>query len=169
MTETTILILDIVTSVLIIAIMLRRSLPRKIKLKYTIEGVSSVAKIREGDWIDLYAADSVRIQAGDFKLIPLGVTMKLPTGYEAHVVPRSSTYMKYHVIQANSMGVIDNAYCGDLDEWKFPAYATDDTFIPAGDRICQFRIVRKQPSIKFDVVSTLGGKNRGGFGSTGRR
>lgn len=169
MTETTILILDIVTSVLIIAIMLRRSLPHKIKLKYTVEGVSSVAKIREGDWIDLYAADSVRIQAGDFKLIPLGVAMKLPTGYEAHVVPRSSTYMKYHVIQANSMGVIDNAYCGDLDEWKFPAYATEDTFIPVGDRICQFRIVRKQPSIKFDVVSTLGNKNRGGFGSTGRR
>lgn len=169
MTETMILILDIVTSVLVIYIMLRRILPRKIKLKYTVEGVSSVAKIREGDWIDLYAADSVRIQAGDFKLIPLGVAMKLPTGYEAHVVPRSSTYMKYHVIQANSMGVIDNAYCGDLDEWKFPAYATEDTFIPAGDRICQFRIVRKQPSIKFDVVSTLGGKNRGGFGSTGRR
>lgn len=169
MTETMILILDIVTSVLVIYIMLRRILPRKIKLKYTVEGVSSVAKIREGDWIDLYAADSVRIQAGDFKLIPLGVAMKLPIGYEAHVVPRSSTYMKYHVIQANSMGVIDNAYCGDLDEWKFPAYATEDTFIPAGDRICQFRIVRKQPSIKFDVVSTLGGKNRGGFGSTGRR
>lgn len=169
MTETMILILDIVTSVLVIYIMLRRILPRKIKLKYTVEGVSSVAKIREGDWIDLYAADSVRIQAGDFKLIPLGVAMKLPTGYEAHVVPRSSTYMKYHVIQANSMGVIDNAYCGDLDEWKFPAYATEDTFIPAGDRICQFRIVRKQPSIKFDVVSTLGNKNRGGFGSTGRR
>lgn len=169
MTETMILILDIITSVLVIYIMLRRILPRKIKLKYTVEGVSSVAKIREGDWIDLYAADSVRIQAGDFKLIPLGVAMKLPTGYEAHVVPRSSTYMKYHVIQANSMGVIDNAYCGDLDEWKFPAYATEDTFIPAGDRICQFRIVRKQPSIKFDVVSTLGNKNRGGFGSTGRR
>lgn len=169
MTETMILILDIVTSVLVIYIMLRRILPRKIKLKYTVEGVSSVAKIREGDWIDLYAVDSVRIQAGDFKLIPLGVAMKLPTGYEAHVVPRSSTYMKYHVIQANSMGVIDNAYCGDLDEWKFPAYATEDTFIPAGDRICQFRIVRKQPSIKFDVVSTLGNKNRGGFGSTGRR
>ena len=169
MTETMILILDIITSALIISIMLRRILPRTIKLKYTVEGVSSVAKIREGDWIDLYAAESVRIQAGDFKLIPLGVAMKLPTGYEAHVVPRSSTYMKYHVIQANSMGVIDNAYCGDLDEWKFPAYATEDTFIPAGDRICQFRIVRKQPSIKFDVVSTLGGKNRGGFGSTGRR
>lgn len=169
MTETMILILDIITSVLIISIMLKRILPHKIKLKYTVEGVSSVAKIREGDWIDLYAADSVRLQAGDFKLIPLGVAMKLPTGYEAHVVPRSSTYMKYHVIQANSMGVIDNAYCGDLDEWKFPAYATEDTFIPAGDRICQFRIVRKQPSIKFAIVSTLGGKNRGGFGSTGRR
>lgn len=169
MTETMILILDIVTSVLVIYIMLRRILPHKIKLKYTVEGVSSVAKIREGDWIDLYAADSVRIQAGDFKLVPLGVAMKLPIGYEAHVVPRSSTFMKYHVIQANSMGVIDNAYCGDLDEWKFPAYATEDTFIPAGDRICQFRIVRKQPSIKFDVVSTLGNKNRGGFGSTGRR
>lgn len=169
MSDILIIILDTLAIILLTIAIMRVLIPHKIKLKYTVEGVSSVAKIREGDWIDLYAADSVRIQAGDFKLIPLGVAMKLPTGYEAHVVPRSSTYMKYHVIQANSMGVIDNAYCGDLDEWKFPAYATEDTFIPAGDRICQFRIVRQQPSIRFAIVSTLGGKNRGGFGSTGRR
>lgn len=143
--------------------------PRRVKVKYLAEDGNTVMKIKEGDWIDLRSAEDVCMQAGEFKLIRLGVAMKLPHGYEAHIVPRSSTFMKYHVLQTNSMGVIDNAYSGDLDEWKFPAYATEDTHIPAGDRICQFRIVRKQPELKFKTVKMLGGKSRGGFGSTGRQ
>ena len=106
---------------------------------------------------------------GDFNLIPLGVGMKLPKGYEAHIVPRSSTYKNFGIIQTNHQAVIDESYCGDNDEWKYPSYALRDTTIKKDDRICQFRIVKKQPSIKFNVVDKLLNKNRGGFGSTGKQ
>ena len=109
------------------------------------------------------------MEAGEFRLIPLGVAMELPDGYEAHVVPRSSTYKNYSVIQANHMGVIDNSYCGDDDQWMFPAIAFQDTNIPKGTRICQFRIVEKQPPVQFEMVAHLTGPNRGGFGSTGEK
>lgn len=121
------------------------------------------------DEYDLRTAEDVKLEAGDFCLIPLGVGMKLPKGYEAHVVPRSSTYKKYHVVQANSIGIIDNSYCGDDDQWMFPAVAFTDTEIPKGTRICQFRIVRKQPELTFQVVEHLESKSRGGFGSTGEK
>jgi len=107
------------------------------------------------------------MKKGDFKLIPLGVAMQLPKGYEAHIIPRSSTYKNFGVIQANHMGMIDESYCGDDDQWFFPAIAMRDTAIHAGDRICQFRIMEHQPQLMFEAVSSLGNGDRGGFGSTG--
>ena len=107
------------------------------------------------------------MKAGDFRLISLGVSMKLPEGYEAHIVPRSSTYKHWGIIQANHMGVVDNSYCGDNDIWKFAAIAIHDTMIYKNDRICQFRIEKKQPEFDFEEVDYLEDPDRGGFGSTG--
>lgn len=124
-----------------------------------------------GDWIDLYVNENVSLKAGEFKLIPLGVSMELPEGYEANIVPRSSTFAKFGVLQTNSFGIIDNTYCGDNDEWFFPAYATRDVSILRGTRICQFRIAPTMRSqvgeLHFEEVETLGNKDRGGHGSTG--
>lgn len=122
----------------------------------------------KSDWIDLRCAEETVIQKGGFALIPLGVAIKLPSGYEAHVVPRSSTFKKYGIIQTNGMGIIDNTYCGDDDQWMMPVYATRDTVINFNDRIAQFRIVENQPRLEFKVVEHLEEENRGGFGSTGR-
>ena len=119
------------------------------------------------DWIDLRAAETVEMKAGEFRLIPLGVAMELPRGYEAHVVPRSSTFKNFGIIQTNSMGVIDESYCGTEDQWYFPAYALRDTVIRKNDRICQFRIMEHQPALEFVEREELSGENRGGFGSTG--
>lgn len=121
-----------------------------------------------GDWIDLRSAEDVTLHKGEFYLLSLGVAMKLPRGFEANIVPRSSTFKNWHIIQTNSFAVIDNSYCGDNDEWKYPIYATEDTTIHFDDRICQFRINRKQPSIKFYEVNHLENKDRGGFGSSGK-
>lgn len=123
---------------------------------------------KHGDWIDLRIAEDVEMKAGEFKMFSLGVSMEIPTGFEALVIPRSSTFMKYGVILSNSLGLIDESYNGDNDIWRFPAYATRDTFIPKNTRVCQFRIIEHQPEIVFDEVDTLGNKDRGGFGSTGR-
>lgn len=122
---------------------------------------------KKSDWIDMRSAETIELKAGEFKLIPLGVAMQLPNGYEAHVVPRSSTFKTWGIIQTNSMGVIDNSYCGDNDQWMMPVYATRDTVIHKNDRICQFRIVEKMPTITFEEVEILGNKDRSGFGSTG--
>lgn len=121
-----------------------------------------------GDWIDLRAAEDVEMDVGDYKLISLGVSMKLPEGYEAHIVPRSSTFRHWGIIQANHMGVVDNSYCGDTDVWKFPAIAIRNTHIYKNERICQFRIVERQPRLKFNEVNKLGDEDRGGFGSSGK-
>ena len=142
---------------------------KTIKIKYHNKYIDKIKKITNGDWIDLRAAETVNLKKGEFKLISLGISMKLPNGYEAHIVPRSSTFKNFGVIETNSMGVIDNSYCGDNDVWKFPAYALRDTVISEGDRICQFRIAQKMPSIEFEEIETLDGANRGGFGSTGVR
>lgn len=138
----------------------------KIKIKYFTD-IEKITKIEKGDWIDLRAAEDVTLKAGEFKLIPLGVAMELPTGYEAHMVPRSSTYKKFGIIQTNHQAVIDESYCGDNDQWLYPAYALRDTEIHKGDRICQFRIMEKQPNIEFEEVEQLGNEDRGSFGSTG--
>ena len=123
---------------------------------------------QHGDWIDLKSARSTYFKKNSFVKIPLGVAMKLPSGYEAHMLPRSSTFEKYGIIMTNSMGIIDEAYCGDDDQWSFPAFALRDGVIEEGDRIAQFRIVKHQPTIALTEVELLGNKNRGGFGSTGK-
>ena len=139
---------------------------RTIKIKYHND-IIPIDSFENGDWIDLRAAEDVEMKSGEFRLISLGVSMKLPDGYEAHVVPRSSTYKNWGIIQVNHMGVIDNSYCGDNDIWKFPAIATRDTTIYKNDRICQFRITKKQPEFVFEEVDHLDSPDRDGFGSTG--
>lgn len=138
-----------------------------IKIRYTSDDLPRLKAISKGDWIDMYASETVHMKKGEFALIPLGVAMKLPEGYEAHLAPRSSTFKKWHIIQTNSIGIIDNSYSGDNDIYRFPAYAVEDTVIEKGDRICQFRIMESQPRIVFEECGTLGGADRGGFGSTG--
>ena len=140
----------------------------QISIKYFSQDLKKLEPIAgKSDWIDLRAAEDIVMKAGEFRLIPLGVAMKLPVGYEAHVVPRSSTFKNYGIIQTNSMAVIDNSYCGDNDQWRLPVYATRDTEIHFNDRICQFRIMKNQPKIQFNETESLDGVDRGGFGSTG--
>ncbi|MEY8352470.1 dUTP diphosphatase [Lachnospiraceae bacterium 54-53] len=141
-----------------------------IKIKYFTEEIEKLRYIDgKSDWIDLRAAKEVVMKSGEFQLIPLGIAMELQSGYEAHVVPRSSTFKNYGVIQTNSMGIIDETYCGDNDQWFFPAYALRDTAIHINDRICQFRIMRHQPTISFAETDILANENRGGHGSTGKQ
>lgn len=141
-----------------------------IRIKYFSDAVPPLCQVDgKSDWIDLYAAETITLRAGESALIPLGVAMALPRGYEAHVAPRSSTFKNWGILQVNSVGVIDESYCGDGDEWKMPVYATRDTVIEFGDRICQFRIMAHQPAITFAEVEHLSGRDRGGFGSTGTR
>ncbi len=143
---------------------------KEVKIKYFTDKIEKLRYIDgKSDWIDLRAAEDVVMKAGEWKLIPLGVAMQLPEGYEAHVVPRSSTYKNFGLVQTNSMGVIDASYCGDNDQWFVPMYAVRDTEIHVNDRICQFRIMENQPTINFSEVETLGGSDRGGFGSTGKQ
>lgn len=144
---------------------------KKIKIKYHSDEIEKLCYIGadKSNWIDLRAAENVILKAGEFKLISLGVSMELPEGYEAHIVPRSSTYKNFGIIQTNHCAVIDNSYCGDNDIWKYPAYALRDTEIHVNDRICQFRIIKNQPKLYFDEVETLGNADRGGIGSTGKQ
>ena len=102
------------------------------------------------------------------RLLPLGVAIALPAGYEAHIAPRSSTFKNYGILQTNSVGVVDCSYCGDGDEWKMPVYATRDVTIEKYARVCQFRIVENQPRLHFLRVEHLADTDRGGFGSTGK-
>ena len=140
---------------------------QNIYIKYK-DGVKPLEILQNGDWVDLRCAEDTTMKAGEFKYIPLGVAMELPVGCEAIVVPRSSTFVKYGIIQTNSIGVIDSSYRGDNDYWYFPALAMRDTFIPKNDRICQFRLLPNQAHIRFNVVTELGNTDRGGLGSTGR-
>ena len=139
----------------------------KIKIKYHTDEIEKLRYIDgKSDWIDLRAAEDVELKQGDFRLISLGISMELPKGYEAHIVPRSSTFKTWGILQANSIGIIDESYCGDNDIWKMPVYATRDTTIHKNDRICQFRIEKHQPTIMFEEVDTLGNEDRSGFGSS---
>lgn len=139
----------------------------EIKVKYLSDKIDKLKKIENGDWIDLRCAEDIVLERGEFRLIPLGIAMQLPKGYEAHIVPRSSTFKNFGIIQTNHMGVVDNSYCGDNDQWYFPAYAIRSAYILANDRICQFRIVKKQPELNFVEVNNLNNNDRGGIGSTG--
>ena len=141
----------------------------EIEIKYLSDKIEPLRYIGgKSDWIDLRAAEDIELKAGEFRLIPLGIAVRLPEGYEAYVVPRSSLYRNYGIIQANSFGVVDETYCGDNDEWFFPALAMRDTVVHANDRICQFRIMKHQPPLEFVVREHLGDTDRGGFGATGR-
>lgn len=139
----------------------------KILVRYHSNEIDKIQPISNGDWIDLRAAKRYELKKGDFALIDLGVSIKLPDGYEAHLCPRSSTFKKWGIIQTNSMGIIDNSYSGDDDIWMMPVYAMRDTVIEVNDRICQFRIVKNQPKVEILEVERLSDVSRGGFGSTG--
>lgn len=140
-----------------------------INIKYLTDSIDKLTYIDgKSDWIDLRAAETVDMDPMEFKLIPLGIAMQLPAGYEAHVIPRSSTFKNFGIIQANSMGLIDESYCGDNDQWYFPAIALRKTTIRTNDRICQFRIMKHQPQIEFHEVDNLNNESRGGIGSTGK-
>lgn len=140
---------------------------KTIRIKY-LRDIDKIEKIPVGDWVDLRCAEDTILKGGEYKMIPLGVAMELPIGYEALVAPRSSTFNKYGIILVNSIGVIDESYKGDGDEWNFLAYAICDTYIPKNERICQFRIIEHQPHLELIEVDTLGNDDRGGIGSTGR-
>ena len=140
----------------------------EIKVKYHAD-IYPLEQVDRGDWIDLRAAEDVEMKKGEFKLISLGISMKLPLGYEALVIPRSSTFKHWGILQTNSCGLIDNSYCGDDDIWKFPALATRDVLIEKNSRICQFRLLQNMGTTQFKTVDHIGSKNRGGFGSTGRK
>ena len=131
------------------------------------EPLKHIEVLGNGDWIDLRAAETVEMKTGEFRLISLGVSMELPYNCEAHIVPRSSTFAKWHILQTNHMGVIDNSYSGDNDIWRFPAFAVEDTVIHKNDRICQFRILERMDPVILATVDHLAGPDRGGFGSTG--
>lgn len=150
-----------------------------IKIKYFDETMPKLKYVegRKSDWIDLMAAEDMFIEKGEFAMIPLGVAMQLPEGYEAHIVPRSSTFKTYGIIQTNHMGIIDESYCGPNDQWFMPVFCLkakdmengkSGTKIKKNKRICQFRIVKHQPEIIFDECKELGGIDRNGFGSTGK-
>ena len=143
---------------------------KRIKIKYFNDKLQKLEYIDgKSDWIDLRSAEDIDLKQGEFKLVPLGIAMEIPEGYEAHVVPRSSTFKNFGIIQANSMGIIDHSYCGDNDQWFMPVIAMRDTHISFNDRICQFRIMENQPQISFNEVEALTGENRDGFGSTGKQ
>lgn len=141
-----------------------------IKIKYFDNEIDKITFVNgeKSDWIDLRSAETVHLKKGEFHLIPLGVGMKLPEGYEAHIVPRSSTYKNFKIIQTNHQAVIDESYCGDSDQWFYPALAMEDTTINKNDRICQFRIMEKMPRVDFEIVEHLDENSRGGFGSSGK-
>lgn len=140
-----------------------------IRIKYHSNEIEKLTYIDgKSDWIDLRSAEHVQLKKGEFRLINLGVSMELPKGYEAVIVPRSSTYRNFGIIQTNHMGVVDESYCGDNDVWLMPALAMRDTEIQVNDRICQFRIQKHQPQIVFEEVANLDNADRGGIGSTGK-
>ena len=142
----------------------------EIKIKYFSDDMEELCYVDgKSDWIDLRSAQEVTLKAGEFRLIPLGVAMRLPQGFEAHIAPRSSTFKNYGILQTNSVGVVDCSYCGDNDQWHMPVYATRDVTIEKGARICQFRIMKNQPPLHFVRVEHLDGPDRGGFGSTGKK
>ena len=136
-----------------------------IQIKY---GKNAFPLERHGAWIDLAIPETIHMERGEFRILPFNISMKMPDGYEGHIVPRSSTCKNWGLLMANSMGIIENDYCGDDDVWGFPAYATRTVTIPEGTRIAQFRIERTMGLIKFEAVPTLGYENRGGYGSTGK-
>ena len=141
---------------------------KTIQIKYFSDEIEKLKMIDQGDWCDLRCAEEVTLKKGEHRYVSLGVGMKLPEGYEAHIAPRSSTYKNFKIILANHVGVVDESYCGEEDEWKASVIAMEDTTLHVNDRICQFRIMEKQPKLIFEEVEKLSDVSRGGFGSTGK-
>lgn len=153
----------------------------KIRIKYFKDAIK-LKKIEKGNWIDIYANKDVFVKAKDRAMIPLGFALELPKGWEAHLAPRSSTFKTWGIIQTNSVGVVDDTYIGDNDEWHMPVYclqAKDVEFLDGveqkgswirhGDKIGQFRIMEVMPEIEFEEVDSFGNIDRGGFGTTGEK
>jgi dUTP pyrophosphatase len=140
-----------------------------IRVKKLVDGLEDIRQAHPGEWYDLRGAEDVTMKAGELRSIPLGVAIQLPEGFEAILASRSSGPEKFGIIPAHGIGIIDNKYCGDHDEWKYPAYAIRDTVIHKNDRICQFRILYHNPAADLIYVDTLGNPNRGGLGSTGKQ
>lgn len=144
----------------------------KLKIKYHEDKYGPLTKIHaieNGDWIDLYSAETVEMKKDEFKLISLGISTQFPKGYEAHMATRSSTFKTWGILLANSHSIIDESYNGDNDIWLFPALAMRDTIINKGDKIAQFRLVKKMPELDIEEVEVLGNPDRGGLGSTGTK
>lgn len=140
----------------------------KLDVMYHNPNLIPINFLENGDWIDLRAAKEYKLFSGEFYLIDLGISIKLPEGYEAHIVPRSSSFKNWGIIQTNGIGIIDNSYCGENDIWMIPVLATKGADIHVNDRICQFRIVKKMSNnIEINTVEHLNTEDRGGFGSTG--
>ena len=152
-----------------------------IRIKY-FENATRLNKISKGDWIDVYANKDVFVKCGERAMVPLGFALELPEGWEGHLAPRSSTFKTWGIIQTNSVGVVDDTYIGDNDQWHMPVYCLQGkdiesengeevkgTWIRKGDKIGQFRIMEVMPEIEFEEVESFGNKDRGGFGTTGTK
>jgi dUTP pyrophosphatase len=139
-----------------------------IKIKY-LHGVDPIVQANDGELYDLRAAEDVVLKKGELKYIHLGICAEMPLGFEAHMYARSSTAKNFGIMLAGGVGIIDHKFCGDNDEWCFPAFAIRDTVIHKNDRIAQFRIIYQQPACEIKVVDVLGNVSRGGLGSTGKR
>lgn len=153
----------------------------KMRIKY-FEGATKLEKITKGNWIDVYANKDVFVKCGERAMVPLGFALELPEGWEGHLAPRSSTFKTWGIIQTNSVGVVDDTYIGDNDQWHMPVYCLQGkdiesengeevkgTWIRKGDKIGQFRIMEVMPEIEFEEVESFGNKDRGGFGTTGTK
>ena len=141
----------------------------KIKIKYHVKELEKLRYIDgKSDWIDLRVAEEVKMKAGEFRLISMGISVELPKGYEMWILPRSSAFKYFGVIQTNAMGVVDESFCGDNDIIHMPILAMRDTEMHINDRIGQFRIAKHQAEIHFVEVEHLNHADRGGFGTTGK-
>jgi dUTP pyrophosphatase len=138
----------------------------RIKVKYK-ENSPELTQTDKGGCIDLYNYNDLTLKRGEFGFIDFGIAIELPQGYDAIILPRSSTFKKYGLLLTNSAGYIDNSYNGDNDYWLGCVYATRDIQIPAGTRCFQFRLVKTQPSLQIVSVDSLGNEDRSGFGSSG--
>ena len=143
----------------------------KIRIKY-FEGATKLKKISKGNWIYVYASKDIFVPLNERAMVPLGFALELPQGWEGHLAPRSSTFKTWGIIQTNSVGVVDDTYIGDNDQWHMPVYCLqakhdNGTWIRTGDKIGQFRIMEVMPEIQFDEVESFGNCDRGGFGTTG--
>ena len=153
----------------------------KVRIKY-FDGATKLEKIAKGNWIDVYARKDIFVPVNERAMIPLGFALELPQGYEGHLAPRSSTFKSWGLIQTNSVGVVDDTYIGDNDEWHMPVYCLtskcrdtidgktkNGTWVRKGDKIGQMRLMEVQPDFEFVEVDYFGNADRGGFGSTGER